>query len=201
MRKTPHRFSEETINVQLATLLTSRGLDANAETIDRGLSPDVLIILEGLKLVLEGRNETQRSSLMRHCKKRVEDGVADISMAILYPEELKTAINMADLARAIENSRFDGEIFYVGRAGIASTPFRAASLDEIVQTINTVFRLRVQNEIVREQVANLQETIEQVVSHATRTNLFFNSDVLVKRLKEALGIEGHGDSEDTNSRD
>ncbi len=189
--RAPRRFREEAINVQLGNLLAARGLEATAETIEAGGRPDVLIILGGLKLVLEGRTEAQRQSLMRDAQARVEEGLADMAMAIVYPRGLETARDMAELSRQIELAHYDGAIFHFDRQGIASMPFAGASLDELIQTINAVFRLRVQNDIVREQVANLEGTIEDIVSQASTTDLFFSSAVLVGRLKAALGIEAN----------
>lgn len=196
MPKEIHRYREEVINVQLANILASRGLEANAETIEAGGRPDVLVNLEGLKLVVEGRTEAARANLLRDAEKRVEHALADISMAVVYPEYLKTAASMAALTRKIEEARYDGAIFYLNSKGVASLSFHEATLDELIQTINSVFRLRVQNEVVRDQVSQLQGTIEDVVAQASATNLFFNSDVLVSRLKEALGV---GDSDEDES--
>jgi len=191
-----HRFREEVINVQLANILADRGLDANAETIISGGRPDVLINLEGLKLILEGRTPAGKAQLDRDAMERIEEGLADISMAVVYAEELKFAASMADLKAKIERVRYDGAIYSLNSKGIASLSFNGSTLDELVQTINSVFHLRVQNEVVREQVSELQGTIENVVNKASATNLFFDSDALVSRLKEALGV-GNGDEDES----
>ena len=194
-----HKFREEVVNVQLATILASKGLDANAETVVRGRLPDILINLEGIKLMLEGRTSSQQASLMRDARKRIEEGLADISMAIVYPEGLGYASSMAQLKAQIESSRYLGTVFYLDSIGLASVPFADASLDEIVQTINTVYRLRIQNDIVRDQVKNLDDTIERVVQQASLNNLFFNSEALVTRLKHALGIDANARTKGTGS--
>jgi hypothetical protein len=196
-----HRFREEAINVQLANILGTRGLEANAETIARGGRPDVLISLEGLKVILEGRTASQQAALMRDATERVEDGLADISIAVVYPRDLKTATSMTDLTRKIEAARYDGRIFYIASAGLASTLFEGASLDEVIQYINTVFRLRVQNDVVREQVAQLRDAIERAVDQASASNLFFRSDVLIGRLKQALGIDPNANQDERTETD
>ena len=194
-----HKFREEVINVQLATILASQGLDANAETIVSGRLPDVLINLEGIKLTLEGRTSSQQASLMRDASKRIEEGLADISMAIVYPEGLGRASSMARLQAQIESSRYSGAVFYIDSIGLASISFENASLDEIVQTINTVYRLRIQNDVVRDQVKSLNDTIERVVQQASLNNLFFNSEALVTRLKHALGIDANAKTKEAGS--
>jgi len=192
-----HHFREEAINVLLANLLAARGLDANPETIEAGGRPDILILLEGLKLVLEGRAAHHRNSLLQDARERVEVGIADISMAVVYPEDLSRAATINDLKAHIESSRYDGSLFFFDKNGLTSTPFEGASVDEIVQTINSTFRLRIQNDVVRDQVAQLEATIEKVVDEASSTNLFFSSDVLVGRLKQALGIASDAETDDT----
>ena len=191
-----HRFREEVINVKLADALIARGLEANAETIKRSGRPDVLISLEGVKVVLEGRTASQEAALMRDAEERVENGVADISIAVVYPKDLKVATGMADLARKIEATCYSGCIFYADSSGVAKMPFQGASLDELVQYINAAFRIRVQNDVVREKVAEISDTMEWVVECASKSNLFFSSDVLIRELKQVLGIDpGEGQDE------
>src|SRR6266542_53825 len=107
-----HRFREEAINVLLGTLLAGRGLDANAETIKAGGRPDVLINLGGLKLVLEGRQSNLRNVLYEDAEARIDDGLADFSIAVLYPVGLESAADMDELKSNIEEAQFDGAIFY-----------------------------------------------------------------------------------------
>jgi len=194
-----HTFREEVINVHLAAALSRRDLDATPETILAGARPDVLIVLAGLKLVLEGRSRTQRKTLMADARERVEDGVADIAIGVLYPTNLRNAASVNELAANIEAARYDGEIFCFGRQGIESTPFVGAALDELAQTVNSVFRLRVQNDVVREQVVGLEGMLDDTVSRASTTDLFSRSAVLVQRLKQALGIvDGDRDEADAD---
>jgi hypothetical protein len=191
-----HRFREEAINVLLGTLLAGRGLDANAETIKAGGRPDVLINLGGLKLILEGRQSNLRNVLYDDAEARIEDGLADFSIAVLYPAGLESARDMDELKANIEAARFDGAIFFIDGAGIARKEFSGASLDDLIQLINTVFRQRVQNDVVRQQVTQLEETITEVVDRASKSDLFFDSDVLENRLKHALGMsDGEAEEE------
>jgi len=187
--KEQHRFREEAINVLLATLLAGRGLDANAETIKPGGRPDVLVNLGGLKLILEGRKANLRTMLYRDAENRIDEGLADFSIAVLYPEGLQTAGSMEELTAKIERARFDGAAFLINEAGITRKEFSQSTLDELVQVINTVFRQRVHNDVVRQQVLSLEKTITDVVDRASKSDLFFDSDALSNRLKQALGME------------
>lgn len=188
-------FREETINVQLANVLTARGLAAHPETILSKGRPDVLIDLDGIKLIIEGRKASHRQSLLKDTRERIEQGIADISMAILYPEDLFRIVSMGELTKQIEILRYDGALFHFSQGGIVENPFYSASLNDLVETINNAFHLLVQNDVVRAYVTRMENTIEKVVNTASETNLFFQSEALTQRLKEALGI-GSGASKE-----
>ena len=51
-----------------------------------------------------------------------------------------------------------------------------------------MFRLRVQNDVIKYQVNAVEAAIEKAVSGATVTNLFHASETLVARLSVALGL-------------
>lgn len=182
------RYREEVLNVALARSLVARALPANAETIHSGQLPDVLIELGGLKLVIEGRVATQRTSLLEDSHDRVASGLADLSLAVLYPAGLNTAPSMDDLAANVERGRYDGAVFYYGRAGIESLPFSRASLDDLADAIRSAFRVRVQNDVVRTQVALVEGGIEEIVRGTATSGLWFSSEALVTRLNGALGL-------------
>lgn len=182
------RFREEVLNVALARGLTARGLDANAETIFPSALPDVLIELDGLKLVIEGRNARQKASLLRDSRERVESGLADVSVAVLYPVGLNDAPSQEELSRRVDAGLYDGAVFYLSRTGIRSDDFARASLDQIAELVRSANRIRIQNDIVQAQVQAVEAAIEHVVQEASNTNLFFASEALVTRLRSALGL-------------
>jgi len=190
-----HRVREEVINVQLAQALAGRGLDAVAETVTRRGRPDVLVSLDGVKLVIEGRAREAQASLFHDARRRVESGMADISMAVLYPDPLYEVGEHGELARRLLAEEFDGSVYYYGPRGIVEHPFQQATLQDLGETINAVFDLRVRNDVVREQVAILQDTIEAVVGRASATRSFRGSRSLVRKLRSALGVDDDGAQE------
>lgn len=187
MRAMP-KYREEVVNVELAHGLASLGLEANAETVEGQGFPDVLIYLGGLKLVVEGRIQYQRTSLMEDAQRRIADGLADISMAVLYPPDLKIADSMAGLVSKIESASYSGAVFYYTARGIERQEFTNASLSQLAEAIRAAFRIRVQNEVVREHVRRVEEAIEAVVRDSAVTDLFSASEALVARLGKALGV-------------
>jgi len=68
------RFREEVINIHFANILERYGLVASPETIHAKGRPDVLIVIGGLKLIIEGRFMAG-PDLIKDVKKRVEIGL------------------------------------------------------------------------------------------------------------------------------
>lgn len=158
------------------------------ETIRNRKLPDVLIDLGGLKFIIEGRAAARRASLLDDARRRVEEGVADISMGVVYPDGLGEAESVAQLRQHIETATYDAAVFYLDRTGVARQTVNQASLDQLAELINSVLGLRAQNDVVREQVESLQGSIRAVVESALQSNLFFSSEALTARLRQALGI-------------
>ena len=108
-RSTPAR--EELINVKFADVLNDFGLVAEAETIQKKGRPDVLIDICGLQFIIEGRIIDQRRKLFLDTKRRLEEGMCQISLAVLYPESLyNTAQNL--LEDTIKKTEFSGCLFF-----------------------------------------------------------------------------------------
>lgn len=184
------RFREEVLNVTVASLLTQRGIAAHPETIQAQRQlPDVLVDLDGLLLVIEGRGDRSRRSLFRDAKDRIVDGVADVSLALLYPDRLKEADSAQELEHNLDTSSYHGAVFYRGHGGaIVEDTFGPAPLDQIADLIRSAVRILVQDNVVQTHVSMVEAAIGEVVRQGSRTTLFFASDTLVKRLLQALGL-------------
>jgi hypothetical protein len=180
------RYREEVINVELAELLKRYNLQADPETIRKGNKPDVIINMGGLKVIIEGRFG-QEQSLRRDVRRRIEEGIADISLGILYPDELKEANDLSHLREKIKKCSYKGFVFYFATNGISSQDFGPSDLHEIVGLLNNIFSLYIQNDLVREQVRVIEELIEEAVSDICKTDFFFDSEILVKKLMDTLG--------------
>jgi len=194
------RFREEVVNVQFAELLGEYGLEANPETIKARGRPDVILNMGGLKVVIEGRFENEQS-LKQTVRERIEDGTADISMGLVYPNLLREAKNLESLKSKIQKARYDGIACYFERHGVAVKEFQWLSLSDIVQLINSIFHLYVQNDLVREYVKKVEQSIEEAVQRASTVGLFFQSDVLIQRLKTTLGIRESLDTKEEKAED
>ncbi len=90
-----NRNREEVVNTQLAILISSLGVEADAETIlfQGQQRPDVLFELRGLRVVIEGKladHSNAAQAVLMDARKRVKSGVAHIAVATVYPVELRT---------------------------------------------------------------------------------------------------------------
>jgi hypothetical protein len=90
------RNREEVINTQLAILISTLGVTADAETIQvRGRYwPDVLFQLRGLRVAIEGKfadHPNAKEVVLEDARKRVRSGIAHIAAAAVYPLPLRTA--------------------------------------------------------------------------------------------------------------
>jgi hypothetical protein len=79
---------EENLNVMLAELLADKGLRALGEVIlrkSRGRpEPDVLIDLNGVRIVIEGKKPGMWNELVRQCEERLDDNVCDLCVMVEY---------------------------------------------------------------------------------------------------------------------
>jgi hypothetical protein len=90
------RNREEVVNTQLAILISSLGVTADAETIHvHGKHrPDVLFQLRGLRVVIEGKfadHPNAKQIVLDDARKRVRSGIAHIAAAAIYPVALRNA--------------------------------------------------------------------------------------------------------------
>ena len=82
---------EQTLNTRLGDRLAKLGLDAEPEVSTSSGRPDVLISVNGCRVAVEakiGHYRQRGNEAKTQAKERVEDGVADIGIAVCYPDEL-----------------------------------------------------------------------------------------------------------------
>ena len=91
-------FREEVLNVILAQILEEHGVISAPERIIKarpGMTrkmPDVLVYFRGLRLIIEGKVEdapNAEESALSAARQRVEDGLAHIGVAVVYPMLLR----------------------------------------------------------------------------------------------------------------
>ncbi len=185
------KFREEVVNIRLSDVLKEIGFKAAGETISKGKLPDVIVYVSGVKINIEGRFETSSdvSKLKNRCIERVEDGISDIALGIIYPVELKEAENDAELIKKIKKSEFQSFAIYLSSGGIKELAFGVQKIEDIARNLNSLYTVIVRNDILREQIKILNSTIKENSELAMESDLFFSSNMVVGKLKKVLGMK------------
>jgi len=166
--------SEAALNVEFASLLREQGLSVLGEAriqSPRGLrKPDVLIQLNGIRIILEGRFEEHK--LEEDCRRRLEEGLAELSVAVVYPDETISWEDwQAEGPKAyLRQAVFRVRIFRLSgeNTGIHQTPWQNLRLDELLQHLETAYRALVSENLVERAVARLSEGIARAADALLR---------------------------------
>jgi len=96
---------ETKLNVLLARILSNDlGINATSEYLMRRDRPDIIIYLNGVKIVLEGSYSERDAKA--DIAKRIEEGIADIGIALLYKEQYPQNLTDSELEKALRESTF-----------------------------------------------------------------------------------------------
>ena len=189
------------MNVILAQLLQERGLVAAPEEILRQPTkelrlPDVVIDFQGLRLVIEAEFGVQRKEAAweKACG-RVEEGIAHIGVAVVYPARLKR-VGFQRLRHELQECRLQYAVFTeVNEPGIqkllfkledeekARPSFATGSIDDLGNAIRRSYEILVKDETL-DKVVELLGTIIDAFMGALE-----GQPATTDRLREALGIE------------
>jgi hypothetical protein len=86
---------QEVLNTELARLLCQQGLVALPEQrLQQGMMPDLLLPFRGFYLVIEAEVSDQpqaQEQAWRKAVERVEQGLAHLALALVYPAALREA--------------------------------------------------------------------------------------------------------------
>jgi type I restriction-modification system DNA methylase subunit len=100
------RAFETRLNVLLGRILSSElGLRAISECISRRDRPDVVVYLNGVKVVLEG--SYSRADAENDVRLRIEEGLGDLGVAIYYRESFPSSLTDSELEKKLEDSTFE----------------------------------------------------------------------------------------------
>jgi len=192
---------QEVLNVILAQLLQERGLVAAPEEILRRPTkerrlPDVIIDFQGLRLAMEAEFGVQNSVVAwRKARKRVEEAVAHIGVAVVYPAQLKR-VAFERLRAELQECSLQYAVFTEADEPTAQRllfkqevteeikqSFTKGNVDELGNAIRRSYEQLVRDETLDKAVELLERIIEGFMAalegqHAT-----------TDRLAQTLGIE------------
>ncbi len=195
-------FRQEVFNVLLAQLLCERGIvsapeDVLASTEGRRM-PDVLVDFSGLRTAIEGEVADQPKAsekAIASATKRVEQGIAQVGLAVVYPAELRHK-PFPDLKSSLGTSSL--QVAVATEAGASG--FADSSVDGLAGILRGAFDQLVQENAVSEAVAHLEAGIETFASAVSA------APGIVPRLADVLGIRelpkaGAKDEEETDQEE
>ena len=154
---------EEVLNVKLAELLSRSGLLSVPESIVLAAAgrrlPDIVIgNYWGVRVVLEGKIADRakvEGALEKDCLKRIEEGIAAIAIAIIYPPELRHSV-WATLEQTLQTVTFRIKVFSeAGRGEWVET-----DLEGLSAVLRRAYESLVHEDVVSAAVKELTQSIE-----------------------------------------
>jgi len=178
-------YRQEVLNVVLAQLLQERGAVVAPEKIIKATGferrmPDVIVHFQGLRLIIEAEvsdNPIAHQNALESARKRLEQGIAHISVAVIYPETLRYK-KLVDLKQALSDC--DLEIAILTEA--YETEFTHGNIGYLENMLRRAFDILVKEDVVSESVKILEAGIEEF------GNALIGKKAEIGRLAVTLGI-------------
>ena len=172
---------QEVLNVLLAQLLQERGLIAAPEQVLRRPTgetrlPDVLVDFRGLRLMIEaefaGVAGAKEKAYLK-AQQRVEQGIAHIGVAVLYPAGLKALAyeqQKSELARAIMQFAVLTEVSITPFPQLElfevsdKAPWFAGTIEQLIESLGRCYDQLVEDETLTRAIALVEASIEWFLS-------------------------------------
>jgi len=175
---------QEVLNVLLAQLLQERGLVAAPEQILKPRSgevklPDILVDFQGLRLVIEAEFANAQGARERAYKKaeeRVEQGIAHVGVAVVYPPGLKGEAyeaQKAELAKAQIQFSVVTEVTITPFPQLELFPtsdkpaFLTGTVDQLIESLRRCYDQLVRDETLAQAIALVEAAIERFLAALT----------------------------------
>lgn len=194
---------EEALNVLLAELLAERGLKALGEVVLKKGYPDVLLDVNGVRIIVEAKKVGRREELRKNCESRLDKGMCDICVMVEYAALNVRSLSptMSDLKEALLKGKYNvGFMTYLDRVGlekwlkgfkprIKSEFYLNIDFQEFVTYMMSVYEYTVEEDIITPVV----EKLRHIVDGFSRAVLSYGVDI--NRLKEVLELREKGKEE------
>jgi hypothetical protein len=194
-------FREEVLNVVVAQLLGERAVVSMPEQIERWGDrsrrlPDVLVEYQGLRTVIEGKVDdhgTARSEVEANAFGRVEEGVAHIGIATLYPGELRSLPSLAALRDGLASATLEIAIYTES----GTDGWMRATLDQLAELLRRTFDQLVEEDVVALAVAVLEAGVDSFARGVATmpASIERSADVLGISEPEQGDVADDGESE------
>jgi len=159
-------FREEVFNVLLAQILEEHGVISAPERIIKARPdmarrmPDVLVDFLGLRLIIEGKVEdapNAEETALNAARQRVEEGLAHIGVAVVYPALLRKIERPSQLKKGLEENRL--RVAIVSESG--ESGFSDTNMENIPNLLFQTFDQLVQEDVVKRATELLDAAVEQ----------------------------------------
>jgi len=184
--------AEETLNVVLAQLLLKRSLRALGEARIPNIGvrkPDVFILVNGVKVILEGKYKRAgaRKELEKKCQQRIDEGLCEICVSVEYPFTFDNFLSptMDDVENMLLTRDMDVNVSWLSAEGIKRTGWMSVGIDELANLIRISYTSIVGEDILGPAVESLKKTIEEATERLLRIS---NVETLAERVREAMGL-------------
>lgn len=188
---------EEALNVLLAELLAEKGLNALGEVILKKGRPDVLLDVNGVRIIIEAKKVGKRLDLQKNCIERLDNGMCDICVMVEYVSLKLSSISpsMTEFKEALLKGTYNvGFMTYIHRIGlekwlknfkpkVKSEFYMNIDFQDFVTYLMSAYEFTVEEDIVTPVV----EKLKYVVDGFSRAILSHGVDVT--RLKEVLELK------------
>lgn len=183
------RHREEVLNTTLAACIVARGLSADPETILKGgqARPDVMLRFRGLRCAIEGKigdNARARSLAADDARGRLEQGIAHVAVAVVYPTSLRSA-EFKTLAAEMVSTDLD----FMAITDSGGSNWHTGRVDDLLKELRRAHETIVRDDILNQAVETLTAGLDEVA------DALLDSAVTCDRLVLLLGIGGKADAE------
>jgi len=182
-------YRQEVLNVILAQILRERGVVSVPEKVLKEFlskqrrMPDVLVNFMGLRTVIEGEVDDQpdaKRKALESARKRVEEGIAHIGVALVYPAFLRQ-LDLNQLKSQMAECQF--EVAIAAESEFGEQGFNSGDVNYLAEILRKTFDQLVKEDVVTQAVALLDASIDQVASALLHCSGF------VPKGAEILGIK------------
>ncbi len=188
---------EENLNVLLAELLAEKGLKALGEVILRKKSgraePDVLLELNGVRIVIEGKKPGMWDTLIEQCNKRLDENICDLCVIVEYADVKVNNLvpTQLDVKNALLRGKFNvGFLSYVDRAGLdkwlgvasKSEKYIEVSFDELLTYLMSAYSRVIKEDIVEPVINRMNDVLNDFAAE-------ISTSINVERLRQVLELE------------
>jgi hypothetical protein len=153
---------EEVFNTVLAACLATHGLEADPETILKGgrARPDVMANFRGLRCAVEGKVADApgaKRAVVADAKNRIEQGIAHLAIAVVYPVEIRTA-EFASLQKTMVDSTLTFAVLTESEIG----NWHEGGVGELVAELRRAHDVIVRDDVLQQAVDTLNIGLAEV---------------------------------------